>query len=190
MKKLAFKGDADRGKEETMEEKNVNHVYNTDVISFDIAQNDIYELDLGDKFHVILREGKYYVERIKPKYPKTYKECCSILGITYDYPDIMKVSIDEFYLYPSFIQLIRCRDAYWKIAGEEMGLGKSWKPDYIEKSFEQGSPIKYVIYYTGTYIEKYMKSTPSYILSFPTAEMRDSFYENFKDLIEACKELL
>ena len=27
-------------------------------------------------------------------------------------------------------------------------------------------------------------------LSFPTEEMRDAFYENFKDLIEQCKELL
>lgn len=27
-------------------------------------------------------------------------------------------------------------------------------------------------------------------LAFPTAEMRDTFYENFKDLIEQCKELL
>jgi hypothetical protein len=28
------------------------------------------------------------------------------------------------------------------------------------------------------------------ILAFPTEEMRDTFYENFKDLIEQCKELL
>ena len=28
------------------------------------------------------------------------------------------------------------------------------------------------------------------ILTFPTEEMRDAFYENFKDLIEGCKELL
>ena len=28
------------------------------------------------------------------------------------------------------------------------------------------------------------------VLAFPTKEMRDAFYENFKDLIEQCKELL
>lgn len=70
-------------KEKTMEEKTVNHVNNTDVISFDNVQNDIYELDLKDKFHVILREGKYYVERIKPKYPKTYEECCKVFGLNH-----------------------------------------------------------------------------------------------------------
>ena len=28
------------------------------------------------------------------------------------------------------------------------------------------------------------------LLVFPTKEMRDTFYKNFKDLIEQCKELL
>ena len=28
------------------------------------------------------------------------------------------------------------------------------------------------------------------ILTFPTKDMQDAFYENFKDLIEQCKELL
>ena len=27
-------------------------------------------------------------------------------------------------------------------------------------------------------------------ITFPTEEMRDAFHENFKDLIESCKELL
>ena len=81
-------------------------------------------------------------------------------------------------------KLINARNAYWKIAGEEMGLGKPWEPDYTEESYEQGSPIKYVIYYTGTHITKGQKCTPSYALSFPTIEMRDAFYENFKEEIE------
>jgi hypothetical protein len=71
-----------------------------------------------------------------------------------------------------------------------MGLGNPWEPDYSEESYEQGSPIKYVIYYTGNNITKGRMCTPSYILAFPTAEMRDAFYENFKELIENCKELL
>ena len=70
-------------------------------------------------------------------------------------------------------KLLICRDAYWKIAGEEMGLGKPWEP-------QEG-----VIYC-------YMPNAPHYIRSifpFPTEEMRDAFYENFKSKIEICKEL-
>lgn len=134
----------------------------------------------------------------KSKYPTTYEECCRIVNanpyirLIYDLSNGQRYSYDadNLQLYEKIRQLLICRDAYWKITGEGMGLGKPWEPDYIEESFEQGSPIKYVIYYTGTNIEKCIKCTPSYILSFPTEEMRDAFYENFKDLIERCKELL
>ena len=71
-----------------------------------------------------------------------------------------------------------------------MSLDKPWEPDYNEESYEQGCPVRYVIYYTGTSITKGRKCTPSYVLSFPTEEMRDAFYENLKALINSCKELL
>jgi hypothetical protein len=37
---------------------------------------------------------------------------------------------------------------------------------------------------------KWVQKTNNTILAFPTEEMRDEFYENFKYLIEQCKELL
>ena len=42
----------------------------------------------------------------------------------------------------------------------------------------------------GNTIGKGKWYTDNKILAFPTEEMRDAFYENFKDLIEQCKELL
>ena len=123
----------------------------------------------------------------KKGYPKTYEECCTVLGIGIHGHYALGYESDTLSI---FQNLFICRNAYWKIAGDEMGLGKPWEPDYNEESYEQGSPIKYVIYYTGTYITKGQKCTPSYILTFPTEEMRDAFYENFKEEIEKCKELL
>ena len=38
-----------------------------------------------------------------------------------------------YYGYSSFMilqKLIICRDVYWKIYGEQMGLGKPWEPDF------------------------------------------------------------
>lgn len=147
------------------------------------ACKDEVEIVLND-YEIEIRDGKTFAVKKKPKYPTTYEECCGVLGMTYDYPDIRMVSTDEFSLYSNFIPLIRCRDAYWKIAGEEMGLGKSWEPDYNNKT------EKYVVYpyqYLYSIDKEYYRNT---ILSFPTKEMRDAFYENFKDLIEKCKELL
>lgn len=147
---------------------------------------DKIELRLGEDYEITVEDGRTFVQRKKPKYPKTYKECCGILGLTYDFPDIKMVSIDEYYLYSGFIRLIRCRDAYWKVAGEQMGLGKSW---------EFKNPTKHYVFtieYSGGKIilNAAVDSMWNRILVFPTAEIRDMFYENFKELIEKCKELL
>jgi hypothetical protein len=66
-----------------------------------------------------------------------------------------------------------------------MGLGKPWEHDWSNK--EQS---KYVIYTSGNAICVCRFVLGHNVLAFPTAEMRDAFLENFKDLIELCKELL
>ena len=78
----------------------------------------------------------------------------------------------------SFTQLLICRDAYWKIAGD-------WKPD-----FTNANERKFCIVNTEKKVTKWTQKTTNKILAFPTPEMCDAFYENFKDLIEQCKELL
>ena len=133
---------------------------------------DGYEFDKVDNNKIILKP-------IKPKYPKTYEECCQHLGCD------NKIKME---LIGQFIRLINARNAYWKIAGEEMGLDKPWVPDW-----KNTSQIKHSIWFDIDGI--CMKSNRlsyaiQHVLSFPTTEMRDAFYENFKDLIEQCKELL
>ena len=78
-----------------------------------------------------------------------------------------------------------CRNAYWKIAGEQIGLGKPWEPDW-----KHGKDKFYCICTTEGEIVLGEWYIDNKILAFPTIEMRDAFYENFKDLIEECKELL
>lgn len=174
-------------KEENMEEKDektVKHVFSANVISFDIAQKDRYELDLQGKFEVVLREGKYYVERIKPQYLKNYEECCKILGISrHD----VEIDLPQPYQQKMFnlFKLHICRNAYWKVAGEQMGLGKPWEPDWTNTNSN-----KYCIYYVGNEIKKQPMLEVRHFLAFPTAEMCNNFFENFKDLINEYKELL
>jgi hypothetical protein len=71
--------------------------------------------------------------------------------------------------------LLVCRDAYWKIFG----------------NWERGS-IDYVICNAGGKIilTNIPNSAYNHIFIFPTEEMRDIFFENFKEFIEDCKELL
>ena len=120
----------------------------------------------------------------KKEYPKTYEECNRIMGVELwntlwgedatEYEGQMEDLID------TFIRLKVCRDAYWKIAG-------NWKEERKEKS------MHYVI--RSTMLGEVVKVTlpnciNNYLLDFPTEEIRDAFYENFKELIKNCKELL
>jgi hypothetical protein len=114
----------------------------------------------------------YYDETKISKYPKTYLECREMLGESAYY---------GFSIYTTLQNLIICRNAYWKIAGEHMGLDKPWEPT---------TETVYGISRTANLICQTHRYGNSKILEFPTKEMRDEFYENFKDLIELCKTLL
>ena len=70
-----------------------------------------------------------------------------------------------------------------------MGLGKPWEPDY-----DSGVDKFGIICLNGvvqesnptTNWERHLNK----VLDFPTREMRDAFKDNFKKLINECKELL
>ena len=85
----------------------------------------------------------------------------------------------------SLTRLLICKSAYWKIAGEQMGLCKPWEPDWKNRNQK-----KYCIYYEMDDIQIGSWYYGNCILAFPTKEMRSSFYKNFKNLIKSCKELL
>ena len=120
--------------------------------------------------------NQHEIKEKKSELPKTYEECCRVLGIT-DKENGYRGYKRE--LLGAFQELLICRDAYWEFAGD-------WKPEY--KTLVNNE------YFTiHTFNGEIVKSKTSHrhsILAFPTEEMRDMFYENFKDLIEKCKELL
>ena len=153
----------------------------------------IFKDENGNEINV----QKIVLEKKKMEYPKTYEECCKVLGVNSDnflsirnlYRDdgdeeLTDYETDLLGKFDSLWELRICRNAYWKIAGEEMGLGKPWEPDW------NTSEPKYVIAYTSHGIEKQWETTYCKGLAFPTAEMRDAFYEVFREEIEICKELL
>ena len=157
---------------------------------------DSYALKIADgyKFFGIDENGDIIVQSIKPLYPMTYRECCKVIGICPDNelcieaPDYYVSDLEnEIYDKISALnKLIICRNAYWEIAGKEMGLGEPWSPDWNDR--EQ---LKYGIHTVSNQILRITCHTlKNLILVFPTEEMCDAFYENFKDLIENCKELL
>ena len=153
------------------------------------------DYEFKDENGNIINATKIVLEKKKKEYPKTYEECCKVLNVAVCDLDILDNMLDTseiIYrknldrLLNSFRKLLICRDAYWKLYGEEMGLGKPWEP--LERSENvyaigctiQGEAIK----------QNYLLTQYNYALTFPTEEMRDAFYENFKELIEICKKFL
>ena len=169
-------------KEETMEDKpNLlqqlkEYFDNTprEVIEKEWHQYDKYN-EIGPKVNEYLE----YVNNIRqPKYPKTYEECSGVINKIAR--NLNECEDSETYmpeLMYAYQKLRICRDAYWNIAGD-------WEPDWNNIS------DKHCIYVVGGEIWLKECQTRQCNLAFPTAEMRDAFYENFKELIESCKELL
>ena len=131
----------------------------------------------GYKFDSVDENGNIIVKSIKSTYPKTYEECFNE-HTTQSALSLLANKTDKLY------DLLICCDAYWKIAGEQMGLDKPWEPDWMDEK------TKYTIKAYQNHIIKDKVLRSNCILVFPIEEMRDAFYENFKDLIEQCKELL
>lgn len=158
-------------------EEQINRKIDKAYISSLAFNADECEICLSDEvkkeYELKFENGKFLFVK-KRKYPKTYEECCKVLDwnpLNYDRTGY------KFNLLCKLQVLLVCRDAYWKIAGD-------WKPNFNDET------MKFIITtYRGdvytTIVNNYNR-----VLSFPTEEMRDAFYENFKDLIEECKELL
>ena len=184
--------------QETMKNTRVIINDNGDKVSLVTLTSETTEIEVGNNYEIKEVNGKYYAVKKKPKYPTTYEQCCEVLGIEeglwFVYEDIdgnhinpaciSNYRIRRLDLYHNLEKLFICRDAYWKIAGDEMGLGKPWEPNWTD------SNDKFTIQTFGNGVGYWCTVNTSRLFAFPTREMRDAFYENFKDLIEQCKELL
>lgn len=143
------------------------------------------EVCVAEGYEMTEKNGQFYIVK-KSQYPKNYKECCDVLNIPNDerYIDI-DVPLDYNKLLSAFTELIICRNAYWKIAGEQMGLNKPWEPDWLNEEQD-----KFVLYTHNDVIYSNRFVYGHNVLTFPTEEMRDVFHKNFMNLIEGCKKLL
>lgn len=133
-----------------------------------------YEIPVGYEFNTVIN-NKVVLKKLKSQYPKTYEECCMVLQ------DACMTHKGGYKgdLIQAFQKLLVCRDAYHKIA--------NWKPDW-----KDCTKHKYTIHLhcDGHVFWQDVTHTEYRWLFFPTSEMRDMFYANFKDLINECKELL
>ena len=130
-----------------------------------------FEIPKGYKFKQRIHD-EFVFERMNDQ-PTDIKEALEILDLT--------MFMEENYRKEQLIalqQLLIFRDAWWKMADD-------WKPDWTNFKVN-----KFCIGVDRNITSNCNKVTGNKILAFPTAEMRDAFYENLKELINEVKELL
>lgn len=140
------------------------------------------KLDIPKGYEYIgidLADGKLLLKKKPIEFPKTFEECCETVNtINSGMPCVMATYLGH--PIANFAKLIIMRDAYWKI-------DNNWKP--MKSSAK--AVKRYVI--TTMYDEAVQMETSDmhyFVLEFRTKELRDTFYANFKGLIEQCKEFL
>ena len=153
-------------------------------ISDETTPEEIKELEIPEGYEFEKAEnGKVILRRKKPElseFPNTFSKCELEIGAI----DLAK---SPFLFYAkkgkekaisSLLKLIICRDAWWKLLG--------WNPDW-----DDTDDCKFGI---GTYKNEIKKDMCVFqynrILVFPTSDVRDKFFEVFKDYIEEAKEFL
>ena len=109
----------------------------------------------------------------KESYPKTYEECCNILSLESESEIMCQYRCTEI---ESYHKLLICRDAYRKI--------DNYQPEYSGELYYFIQPRRF----NGPL--GFTNCCAPMFLAFPSDAARDAFYENFKELIEECKELL
>lgn len=167
----------------------LEHIKNT---SKEELEREFEEIEEWSNVGPTVEEFMDFCNKVNKKleYPKTYEECaekinaCPIVSISYDSDEDMLYNDEADLTLLMLRKLLICRAAYWKIAGKQMGLSKPWEPNWT--TFE-GMPAIFRFRYN---IVCDSIKNQHCLLVFPTKELRDAFYENFKDLIEQCKELL
>ena len=139
-----------------------------------------------------VEDNKVIIKESKKELPKTWEECIAKIK-DLEYIDT-KSNIEEVYSSSNMVtyhindipvglgkpilalmQLLVCREVY----------RQGWKPNW-----KDNNEIKYCI---ERFRDCFIKETYTLIatvLSFQSAEIRDQFLENFRDLIEEAKELI
>lgn len=172
-------------KDETMGQELTDKITHIDINNREYA--DKVEICLDKHYEYKITEDKLFIIRRKSKYPMQFADCCKVLKINpnisfvYENSDVERGNTylsNEKELFNEMLKLRVCLLAYWKIAGD-------WKPDWTDNNMK-----KFTISYYQDKIT--LSSGPNVyrLLAFPTEEMRDEFYYNFKDLIEKCKKLI
>jgi len=161
------------------------------------SEKELFIEKLNEQGYIYDPNDPRVIYKKEKELPKTWEEFCvnnpikpneafifvNSSIVNYNYPSNKREKDVDADLLPSkeyakamlaLCKLIQLRDCY----------NDGWKPDWSDKS------EKHCIFYNKGNVELFVRNSWSCILVFKSRELRNEFYNNFKDLIEQAKLLL
>ena len=159
-------------------------------ITFNIPKGYIIDKENSTDTNIVLKLNT--VKLIDPSRPKTWEEYCEKMKgkISYYMDPFSGITISIFGNCPFLSEFeteeeVKAFEAYSKL----LKLRKKWIGDWKPK-WANDYQKKYVICNYSDIVAKDTVITASHCLSFPTSEMRDEFFDCFKDYLEQAKYLI
>lgn len=155
-------------------------------ITFNIPKGYVIDKENSTADNIVLK-------LVEPSRPKTWKEYCEKMKgkSSYVFVDSTnKVCSSRFIGEPFLAQFEDKEDAeafaaYSKLLKLRKNWIGNWKPKWAN-DYQK----KYIICNYSDIVAKDTMITASHGLSFPTQEMRDEFFDCFKDYLEQAKNLI
>ena len=154
-------------------------------ITFNIPEGYVIDKENSTDTNMVLK----FAESTRVR---TWEEYCEKMKgkISYYMDPFSGITISMFGNYPFLSEFeteeeVKAFEAYSKL----LKLRKKWIGDWKPK-WANDYQKKYVICNYSDIIAKDTVITASHCLSFPTPEMRDEFFDCFKDYLEQAKSLL
>ena len=152
------------------------------------------EIEVPGGYKAMYDKETQKVEIVKVELPKTWEEFCKNNPVEFKESSIYEGKVNRVFIegkrgkehkallpnektaeaFLALMQLVQLRDCY----------RQGWTPDWKDEK------NKFSIEIIDGEITTYWDNRRSRILSFQSMEVRDEFWNNFKDLIEQAKELI
>lgn len=134
-------------------------------INIDIPQG--YEIDKDNSTFECIK-----FKKIEKQLPNSWSEFCNQTDLKYPYTFSNKIGVPDTYIALRKLELLR--DCY----------NDGWVADWSDNSGN------FLLFYHNNKIVKSEGANSNTLLNFKTAELRDLFLKNFRDIIEIAKPLL
>ena len=159
-------------------------------ITFNIPEGYVIDKENSTDTNIVLKLNT--VKLVDPSKPKTWEEYCEKTKgkISYYMDPSSGITISIFGNCPFLSEFeteeeVKAFEIYSKLIKLRKQWIGEWKPDWIDSTH-----LKYVIHTVKNKVTSDAYTNFSYSMSFPTPEMRDEFFDCFKDLLEQAKDLI